>query len=581
MKKEKIKPRFDLGFKLNIMTIIGMVVLAIVLLLVTDKFYEQKINEIYYQRAEQVADSVTEGFAGAVPVSAYVDMINDESFKEAKRQAIESNDDKYIIDWMKARPSIYSFEEDVDENGNEVTKYYTFYEEYMFFSKYLKNQQEIFNLKSVYLQYVKDGVAYNLMDPSEKLTFIGSVDDPVEEFATYKDDEPIDATVYEYKGDWLCTASEVISDTDINGNELVAHVCVDFDLSNVTEDRNWFLIHSAVFVIVLTLVVILISLLLTRKFVTKPLKRLSQGATGFAKNEDEGFSMEDVINLPIKSNDEIGDLYNEIRSMQRRIVEGANKLTKITAERERVNTELNMATRIQASMLPNIFPPFPEREDFDLYASMNPAKEVGGDFYDFGMIDDNHLFMLIADVSDKGIPAALFMMSTKILINYRAKKGGSPAEILTDVNEQISKDNEEMMFVTVWMGILDLTTGNLKCTNAGHEYPFIRTKDESFKVYKDKRGVMVGVDPDLRYEDYELTLKKGDVVFVYTDGVPEATNASDDMYGMERLEETLNNIEDKTPEGILKGVREDVDKFAENTTQFDDLTMLCVEYKGD
>ena len=580
MKKEKIKPRFDLGFKLNIMTIIGMVVLAIVLLLVTDEFYEQKINEIYYQRAEQVADSITEGFTGAVPVGAYVDMINDESFKEAKRQAIESNDDKYIIDWMKARPSIYSFEEDVDENGNEVTKYYSFYDEYMFFSKYLKNQQEIFNLKSVYLQYVKDGVTYNLMDPTEKLTFIGSVDDPVEEFATYKDDEPIDATVYEDKGEWLCTASEVISDTDINGNELVAHVCVDFDLSNVTEDRNWFLIHSAVFVIVLTLVVILISLLLTRKFVTKPLKRLSQGATGFAKNEDEGFSMEDVINLPIKSNDEIGDLYNEIRSMQRRIIDSTHKLTKITAERERVNTELNMATRIQASMLPNIFPAFPDREEFDLYASMEPAKEVGGDFYDFFMIDDDHLILLIADVSDKGIPAALFMMSTKILINYRAKKGGTPSEILTDVNKQISSDNEEMMFVTVWMGILDLRTGIIKCTNAGHEYPFIMTKDEGFKVYEDKRGVMVGVNPDVSYEDYELTLNKGDVIFVYTDGIPEATNTSDDMYGMERLEETLNNIEDKTPEGILSGIREDVDHFTDNATQFDDLTMLCMEYKG-
>ncbi len=580
MKKEKIKPRFDLGFKLNIMTIIGMVVLAIVLLLVTDEFYEQKINEIYYQRAEQVADSITEGFTGAVPVSAYVDMINDESFKEAKRQAIESNDDKYIIDWMKARPSIYSFEEDVDENGNEVTKYYSFYDEYMFFSKYLKNQQEIFNLKSVYLQYVKDGVTYNLMDPTEKLTFIGSVDDPVEEFATYKDDEPIDATVYEDKGEWLCTASEVISDTDINGNELVAHVCVDFDLSNVTEDRNWFLIHSAVFVIVLTLVVILISLLLTGKFVTKPLKRLSQGATGFAKNEDEGFSMEDVINLPIKSNDEIGDLYNEIRSMQRRIIDSTHKLTKITAERERVNTELDMATRIQASMLPNIFPAFPDREEFDLYASMEPAKEVGGDFYDFFMIDDDHLILLIADVSDKGIPAALFMMSTKILINYRAKKGGTPSEILTDVNKQISSDNEEMMFVTVWMGILDLRAGIIKCTNAGHEYPVIKTQDEDFKVYEDKRGAMVGVNPDVSYEDYELTLNKGDVIFVYTDGIPEATNTSDDMYGMERLEETLNNIEDKTPEGILSSIREDVDHFTENATQFDDLTMLCVEYKG-
>lgn len=580
MKKEKIKHRFDLGFKLNIMTIIGMVVLAIVLLLVTDIFYEQKINEIYYQRANQVADSITEGFAGAVPVSAYVDMINDESFKEAKRQAIESNDDKYIIDWMKARPSIYSFEEDVDENGNEVKRNNTFYEEYMSFSNYLKKQQEIFNLKSVYLQYVKNGVTYNLMDPTEKLTFIGSVDDPVEEFATYKDDEPIDATVYEYKGEWICTASEVISDTDINGNELVAHVCVDFDLSNVTEDRNWFLINSAVFVIVLTFVVILISLLLTRKFATKPLKQLSQGATGFAKNEDEGFSMEDVINLPIKSNDEIGDLYNEIRSMQGRIVEEANKLTKITAERERVNTELDMAKRIQASMLPNIFPAFPDREEFDLYASMSPAKEVGGDFYDFFMIDDDNLFILIADVSDKGIPAALFMMSTKILINYRAKNGGSPGEILTDVNNQISIDNDEMMFVTVWMGILNLRTGNLKCTNAGHEYPFIRTKDEGFKIYEDKREKMVGVLPGTNYEDYELSLNKGDAIFVYTDGIPEAVNSSGEMYGMERLESRINDIEDQSPEGILRGIREDVDEFSKDTTQFDDLTMLCVEYKS-
>ncbi|MBE5898829.1 MAG: serine/threonine-protein phosphatase [Lachnospiraceae bacterium] len=580
MKKEKIKHRFDLGFKLNIMTIIGMVVLAIVLLLVTDIFYEQKINEIYYQRANQVADSITEGFAGAVPVSAYVDMINDESFKEAKRQAIESNDDKYIIDWMKARPSIYSFEEDVDENGNEVKRNNTFYEEYMSFSNYLKKQQEIFNLKSVYLQYVKNGVTYNLMDPTEKLTFIGSVDDPVEEFATYKDDEPIDATVYEYKGEWICTASEVISDTDINGNELVAHVCVDFDLSNVTEDRNWFLINSAVFVIVLTFVVILISLLLTRKFATKPLKQLSQGATGFAKNEDEGFSMEDVINLPIKSNDEIGDLYNEIRSMQRRIIEGTNKLTKITAERERVNTELDMAKRIQASMLPNIFPAFPDREEFDLYASMSPAKEVGGDFYDFFMIDDDNLFILIADVSDKGIPAALFMMSTKILINYRAKNGGSPGEILTDVNNQISIDNDEMMFVTVWMGILNLRTGNLKCTNAGHEYPFIRTKDEGFKIYEDKREKMVGVLPGTNYEDYELSLNKGDAIFVYTDGIPEAVNSSGEMYGMERLESRINDIEDQSPEGILRGIREDVDEFSKDTTQFDDLTMLCVEYKS-
>ena len=243
-------------------------------------------------------------------------------------------------------------------------------------------------------------------------------------------------------------------------------------------------------------------------------------------------------------------------------------------------TELNVAAEIQESMLPHVFPPFPERHEFELYASMDPAREVGGDFYDFLMIDDNHLAILIADVSDKGVPASLFMMSTKNLINYRARQGGTPAEILADVNAHISSENESNMFVTVWMGILDLSTGILTCTNAGHEYPAICGEDGVFRIFRDKHGLMIGAMPKAKYQNYEMTMTPGSKIFVYTDGVPEANNPKEELYGLNRLETALNHTADKSPKDILDAIQADVDTFVNGAKQFDDLTMLCLEYKG-
>ena len=243
-------------------------------------------------------------------------------------------------------------------------------------------------------------------------------------------------------------------------------------------------------------------------------------------------------------------------------------------------TELKMASDIQGSMLPHVFPPFPEREEFELYASMDPAREVGGDFYDYFLIDDRHLAVLIADVSDKGVPAALFMMSSKNMINYRAQQGGTPAEILTDVNAHIAKDNKASMFVTIWMGILDLTSGVLICTNAGHEYPAICGADGIFRIFRDKHGMMVGAMAGVKYRDYEIVLDPGDKIFVYTDGVPEANNAAGEIYGMSRLETALNRTAGESPEAILHNIRDDVDAFVNGAKQFDDQTMLCLEYKG-
>lgn len=242
--------------------------------------------------------------------------------------------------------------------------------------------------------------------------------------------------------------------------------------------------------------------------------------------------------------------------------------------------ELNMASEIQLSMLPSVFPPFPDRHEFDIYASMTPAKEVGGDFYDFFMIDDDHLAMVIADVSGKGVPAALFMMSTKILINDHALIGGKPSEILERVNRAVYANNKAHMFVTVWLGILEISTGKLIISNAGHEYPIININGK-YEVLKDKHGLAIGAMPSMKYTDTEITLKSGDQIFVYTDGVAEATDFNKQMFGVDRTVEVLNTVsKGASQQVVLEGVLKAVDGFVKDAPQFDDLTMLGLRYFG-
>lgn len=247
----------------------------------------------------------------------------------------------------------------------------------------------------------------------------------------------------------------------------------------------------------------------------------------------------------------------------------------------RIESELNLATRIQADMLPNIYPAFPDRSEFDIYATMDPAKEVGGDFYDFFLVDDDHLCMVMADVSGKGIPAALFMMASKIILANNAKMGKSPARILTDTNALICSNNREEMFVTVWLGILEISTGKLTAANAGHEYPILKDPDGKFNLVKDKHGFVIGGMDGSSYKEYELALKPGSKLFLYTDGVPEATDAHQELFGIERMIEALNANANASPNEILNTVRSHVDGFVKDSEQFDDLTMLCMEYKGN
>ena len=303
--------------------------------------------------------------------------------------------------------------------------------------------------------------------------------------------------------------------------------------------------------------------------VVKPLERMTQRMSELSDN-DLLFEMEDTY----RTGDEVEMLAEAFAALSKKTTDYINQITVITAEKERIGTELELATKIQADMLPNIFPAFPERPEFDIHASMTPAKEVGGDFYDFFLIDDDHLAMVMADVSGKGVPAALFMMMSKILVGNYAMMGGAPSKVLEQVNTQICKNNDEEMFVTVWLGVLEISTGRVTAANAGHEYPIIRKPGGKFELFKDKHGFVIGGMDGMTFKEYEFTLEKGGTLFLYTDGVAEATDTNNELFGTDRMLETLNKDPDASPKELLKNMKQAVDEFVGEAPQFDDLTML-------
>jgi sigma-B regulation protein RsbU (phosphoserine phosphatase) len=313
-------------------------------------------------------------------------------------------------------------------------------------------------------------------------------------------------------------------------------------------------------------------------FVLYPLKTIQSSIRSYKETKDSAEVTETLSKIQL--NNEIGELATDFTDLTHEIDDYVDVIQKITSEKERMGAELSLAKQIQTSMLPQEFPPFPERGEFDIYASMDPAREVGGDFYDYFMTDDDHLWLVIADVSGKGIPAALFMMISMIILRIHARTGGSPAEVLAKANDSICSRNTVEMFVTVWIGVLEISTGKITAANAGHEYPAVKHADGQFELMKDKHGLVVGGMEGVKYKEYDIELEPGSKLFVYTDGVPEATAEDKEMFGTDRMIDALNKDPDASPEEILRNVRRDVDDFVQDAVQFDDLTMLCMQYKG-
>ncbi|MBQ6403645.1 MAG: serine/threonine-protein phosphatase [Oscillospiraceae bacterium] len=309
--------------------------------------------------------------------------------------------------------------------------------------------------------------------------------------------------------------------------------------------------------------------------ITDPLNTITRRVASLGVRNRQ-FQMEDVY----KTGDEIEVLAESFAKQSARMTLYIDQIRRVTAEKERIGAELDMASKIQGSQLPSLFPPFPDRREFSLFASMTPAKEVGGDFYDFFMIDHDHMGFVMADVSGKGIPAALLMMVTRVLIKSGLQNGKSPAETLASVNNQLCEGNDADFFVTVWLAVLEISTGKGVAANAGHEHPVLRRVGGSYELQVYRHSMPIGAMKDLPYRQHEFQLNPGDSFFVYTDGVAEATNRNSELYGTGRMLDALNRDPDAMPELVLANVTQDINRFVDGAEQFDDITMLCFRYAG-
>ena len=361
---------------------------------------------------------------------------------------------------------------------------------------------------------------------------------------------------------------------DEDGN-VVAIVGVVKNMSLLNTAKNKYIVKVILVEAIIAIVSGIFWTIYMRRRIVKPIRILNEAALNMVEHLEDGTSPEIVV----KNDDEIKDLADSFSKMYHEVGEYIEKLEKVTAEKERIGAELTLASDIQAHMLPCIFPAFPDYDEFDIYATMTPAKEVGGDFYDFFMTDEKHLAFVMADVSGKGVPAALFMVIAKTLIKNYAQMGPEPGQVFTTVNRLLCDGNDAGLFVTAWIGILDLESGLLKYANAGHNPPLIKKAGGQFEYLRSRPGfVLAGMDTT-RYRQSEMVLNPGDRIFLYTDGVTEATDSSQQLYGEDRLESLLNRCQADTAEEMLADLKNDIDSFVCEAPQFDDITMLMLDFK--
>ena len=426
----------------------------------------------------------------------------------------------------------------------------------------------------------KSGVYILDADTSESACPMGTWDIIYpENYAVFEDPErgfPAYITRTEEFG-WLCSAGAPVIAED---GTVVAYAMIEVSMNDVMSDRTDFLRSISLVMAGVTILLAILFILLVNHSIVLPINRLAAAASSFVdeKNaEEKGPS--GISQLNIHTGDEIEALYKAVKKMEIDIDQFIVHISKITAEKERIGAELNVATQIQADMLPRIFPAFPERKEFDIYATMNPAKEVGGDFYDYFLIDEHHLAVVIADVSGKGVPAALFMVIAKTLIKNHAQNRETPGSVFTQTNAQLCEGNDAGLFVTAWMGVLEISTGQFVYVNAGHNPPLLKHAGGGYEWLKSRPGFVLAGMEGIRYRENSLQMEPGDCLYLYTDGVTEATNEKQELFGEIRLQTVLNETPDLPVDRLLQKVKQSIDTFAGEAEQFDDITMLGLEYK--
>ena len=375
------------------------------------------------------------------------------------------------------------------------------------------------------------------------------------------------------------TAVTTLKNSD---DEPIAVLAVDISVNHIYAVLKGYM----AIVVVGTAVLVVIFLALIYRWLSRnvivPVSKIQTAAEKFVtdsatQDDPDKLSYSDP---DIHSGDEIESLSSSLVTLTSDLKKYMINLVRETRDKERIGTELALATKIQADMLPCIFPPFPDRTEFDIFASMDPAKEVGGDFYDLFMVDKRHLAVVMADVSGKGIPAALFMVIGKTLIKDHTHPGVSLSEVFSTVNDVLCSSNNEGLFITAFEGVLDTETGEFRYVNAGHEPPYLYKAGVGYEKYDVKPGFVLAGMEGMKYKEGSFTLGVGDKLFLYTDGIPEAENTSHEFYGLDRMCVTLNKASTCDPMQTLNTVKSDIKAFTDGADQFDDITMLCLEYKG-
>ena len=551
-KKTKLTVRIA---KLILIVLISTIMIILIGTMIASFHQTSKVyNEKTMQIARQIADLLD-----GDDISYLLSCVDSDEYRAVRDQAEEADDVQPIIDYLAENGSGSAAE--MAEKYNEM----------------LRKYRDDWDVKFLYVSVIQGENSIDLLDSDTGLFALGYKTPLMDKFKDLNGNERVNPTVTRSDYGWLSSGGVPVPDG--KGNPVAIAFC-DISMNQVVEDT---LLFVGVILAVCIAIIIVARLRINRtvrREITAPIEELTAAANRFAANEKGVYTHDDVADLDIHTGDEIEELYNATRFMQTSIIDYMDNLTRITAEKERISAELNVATRIQADLLPRIFPIFSGREEFKIFASMEPAKEVGGDFYDFFMIDDDHLALVIADVSGKGVPAALFMVIAKTLIKNRTQMGAGPSEIFENVNTQLCEGNEASLFVTAWLCILEISTGRCLVANAGHEHPAVRRKGGMFELVQYKHSPALAVMDGMKFRQHEARLNPGDTLFVYTDGVTEAQNASLELFGTDRLLEALNRDPDADVETLIINTTKSINDFVADAPQFDDLTMLAFHYKG-
>ena len=387
--------------------------------------------------------------------------------------------------------------------------------------------------------------------------------------SSYNSGESLDSLSWDiYADTFVLDGVAYIVFDRVMDNDWSLSVCIPIsEMFAEVENQN---VRFSIIIIIAVSAMLCTAFLLISGLINKPLKRLTSEVSGI------GLGTLD-ISIDVHSNDELGILAGTFNKMTADLRASIRENALVLAEKERIGAELDVATKIQSSMLPCIFPPFPERDEFEIYASMKPAEEVGGDFYDFFFIDNDTLAVVIADVSDKGVPAALFMVIAKTLIKNNAQSGLSPREVFEIVNNMLCENNDAGMFVTAFLAFLDIPSGRFTYVNAGHNPPLVRIGGR-LSWLRTKPSLMLAAMSDTVYTQHEIMLSFGDEFFMYTDGVTEAADVDFDMYGETRLFELVDGLSGLPLEKFISNIQHSIDAFAANMQQSDDITMLALRY---